>query len=184
MKPIQMSMEYGITRWGQQTMCNMMQFWPEERWRRVLPFEIQDMPLPWLSGEDQMLGEGKGSVDKYLPEIRMQAGSNLPENQDAKNGLVMNLFDRSAFGPPGTLPASRELLKGTAYPDAERLAQEGAAAQQQMMMQQAMMAAANPQPQANGKSPPKSGDKAQGGVLSPAEDQQVMQSTNGQEVGA
>jgi hypothetical protein len=184
MKPIQMSMEYAVTRWGQQLMCNIMQFWPEERWRRVLPQEIADMPLPWLveKQEQMMLGAPPSSVDKYLPEIRMQAGSNLPENQEAKNGLVFNLFDRGAFGPPGTMPASLELMKGTKYPDAENLAQQGAMAQQQMMMQQAAMAAA--QPQGNGGGPPGTGNKAQGAERSPAEDQNVMANLNGQEVGA
>lgn len=189
MKPIQMSIEFATTRWGQQTMCNMMQYWPEERWRRVLPFDIQDMPLPWIEEEmqaqlmAQMTGQEappKGSVDKYLPEIRMQAGSNLPENQEAKNGLVFNLHDRAAFGPPGTEPAMRNLLEGVKYPDAKRLAAEGSMAAQQQMMQQALMAP--PQP-ANGKAPPKTGNKATGGERSPAEDQEVAANLNGQEVG-
>lgn len=178
MKPIQLSIEYALTRWGQQTMCNMMQFWPEERWRRVLPFDIQDMPLPWLEG---MTPEGSGSVDKYLPEIRMEAGSNLPENQEAKNGLVFNLHDRGGFGPPGTEPAIRNLLKGTKYPDADHIAQEAALATQQMQMQQMMMQAQAPAP--GKEAPPGTGDKATGAERSPAEDQAVMANPNGQEVG-
>lgn len=189
MKPIQMSMEYGVTRWGQQTMCNMMQFWPEERWRRVLPADIADMPLPWLQQEmDLMTGMAapKGSVDKYLPEIRMKAGSNLPENQDAKNGLVFNLSDRGAFGPPGSEPAIRELLEGTQYPDAKRVAAEAAAATAQQQAQQQMMAMAGAlqKPQPGTKPPTGTGNKAQGAERSPAEDQAVMGSLDGQEVGA
>lgn len=181
MKPIQMSIEYAITRWGTQVMCDAMQYWPEERWRRVLPATIADMPLPWIDGSDM---EGSGSVDKYLPEIKMAAGSNLPENQEAKNGLVFNLFDRAAFGPPGSPEASLELMKGVKYPDAENLARQAAVAQQQAMAQSmAMQQMAGAQQGPPNSKPPGTGDKAMGAGPSPADEQEVMASLSGQEAG-
>ena len=177
MRPIQTSMEYGVTRWGYQTMCNAMQFTPEETWRKVLPEDIEDMPLPWMEPMRE-------SVDRYMPEIKMEPGSNLPDNQDAKNGLVFNLFDRQAFGPPGTPEASLELMKGVRYPDAEQIAMQGAQAQQNMMMQQ-QQAAMMGQPPEMGAPPPAPGgaNKALGGERGPADEQSVMGDLSGQEVG-
>lgn len=183
MRPIQLSTEYAITRWGYQTMCNAMQFWPEERWRKVLPAEIADMPLPWLEERIGMDGMPmpRESVDKYLPEIRMAAGSNLPENQDQKNSLVFNLYDRQGFGIPGSPTAVKELLDGVKYPNADRIAAEVEQAMLAQQQQQAMMMGAQPGQPA--PPPPGGANKALGGERSPADDQSVMAGMSGQEEG-
>lgn len=166
-----MSMEYAVTRWGYQTMCNLMQYGDEQLWREILPEDIEDMPLPWLE-------EGRETVDRYLPEIVMESGSNLPENQDAKNSLVFNLADRQAFGPPGSPTASLELMKGTKYPDAEGIAARADQAQQQAMAQQQQAAMQQAPPP-----PPGGANKALGGERSPEDEMNVMANMDGQEVG-
>jgi len=171
MRPLQMSMEYAVTRWGYQTMCNLMQYGDEQLWREILPEDIEDMPLPWLE-------EGRETVDRYLPEIVMESGSNLPENQDAKNSLVFNLADRQAFGPPGSPTASLELMKGTKYPDAEGIAARADQAQQQAMAQQQQAAMQQAPPP-----PPGGANKALGGERSPEDEMNVMANMDGQEVG-
>lgn len=167
MRPIQMSMEYAITRWGRLTMCDLMQYGDEDLWRRFLPAEIADMPLPWIENI-----EGK-PLDSYLPEISMAAGSNLPENQDQKNSLAMNLHDKGAFGPPGTPIPAKELLKATQYPDAERVGMNTEMAYQQQAM---MMMPPSPVS-------PGGPNKALGGERSPEDDMNVAAGMEGQEEG-
>lgn len=179
MRPIQRSVEEGLPRWGYQTLCNAIQTYQPEKWARILPEEMaQQVPMfPWFQAGYQ------GPLDEFVPEIKMEAGSNLPPDSEAKASLAFNLYDRQTFGPPGSQPASTELLKAVDWPDAEKVAAMGA----QAVMQQQMLQAAQAQEMAAQKAgpPPQGGqNKALGGVRSPESDQAVMGDPSGQEVGA
>lgn len=158
--------EGSISRWGYQTLCNLAQFWTAEKWYRVLPAEYQGMPLPW--DDPQYFGM---DYDGFMPDIKMETGSSLPEDKGGKLSTAFNLNDRGAFGQPGGALASREMLTAAEWPGAQEIVQHVA------MEQQAAMAA-----QAEAPSPDFGGgqNKALGGQRSPASEQSVQQT--GQEV--
>lgn len=173
--------EDAISRWGYQTLCNLVQFWPEEKWRRVLPQDLQTtttvdpmtgmevpqmVPLPWddpvIQGED---------YDAFLPDIKMETGSSLPEDKQGKLANAYNLNDRGAFGAPGGALASREMLQAAEWPGREEIVQHVAQEQEAAMAAQQAPA----QPDFGGGQ-----NKAFGGQRSPASEASVRQT--GQEV--
>ena len=169
LRPIARNMGRGIGRWGFQTACNAIQSWDEEKWRRVLPEPLASMPdLPVLNPEFlQRVLDG----EVLLPEIRMEEGSTLPSDRDRRASQAYNLYDRGAFGPPGSPGAAYEILKAVEYPNADEIAQSVA---QFAQTQPAPMAA-----------PPEGGggvtDKALGGEPT-AESEAAMMGGSDQEV--
>lgn len=175
MRPIQRSVEEGLPRWGYQTLCNAIQTYTPEKWTRILPAEMEPfVPLfPWFQ-------EGyEGPLDEYVPEIKMETGSNLPPDSEAKASLAFNLFDRAAFGPPGSPPASTELLKAVDWPNAEAIV---AAAQQFQIPMMPPQGSPAPGTEGGAPEPPGGQNKALGGVRSPESDMAVQANENGQEV--
>jgi len=158
--------EDSIGRWGYQTLCNLAQFWPEEKWRRILPTEYQDVPLPW--DEPMFFGE---DYEGFMPDIRMETGSSLPEDKNGKMSNAYNLADRGAFGQAGGALMSRELLTAADWPGKDEIVQHVAAEQQAAMDMQAEQ----PGPDFGGGQ-----NKALGGQRSPASELSVQQT--GQEV--
>lgn len=167
------SLEDSIGRWGYQTLCNLAQFWTEDKWRRVLPKEFAQTPLPW-DVVDPVTGEAvETDYDGFMPDIKMETGSSLPEDKNAKLSNAFNLNDRGAFGAPGGALAAREMLDAAEWPDKDQIVQHVA------MEQEAAQAAgqAQAQPDFGGGQ-----NKALGGKRSPASEQSVR--TSGQEVAA
>ena len=158
--------EDSISRWGYQTMCNLAQFWTEEKWRRVLPAELQQMPLPW--DDPQYFGE---HYEGFMPDIKMETGSSLPEDKGGKLSTAFNLNDRGAFGKPGGALSSREMLQAAEWPGKDEIVQHVAMEQEAAMQAQVEQA----QPDFGGGQ-----NKAFGGQRSPASEQSVQQT--GQEV--
>lgn len=165
MRPIQRSIEEGLPRWGYQTLCNAAMIYDPQLWETLLPADLVPVVpmLPWFQPGYQ------GDPNEYVPEIKMEAGSNLPPDAEAKASLAMNLYDRAGFGPPGSPPAVLQLLKGTSWPDAEKIATQVGQ----------MMAAMPPQP--NTGPPSSQGDKNLGADRGPEGDRAVMNSPEGQE---
>lgn len=175
------SLEDGIGRWGYQTMCNTAQFWPEEKWRRVLPDDLQVIPsidpmtgqetqelvpLPW--DDPQFFG---ADYDGFMPDIKMETGSSLPEDKNQKMSTSFNLNDRGAFGFQGGAVAARELLTAAEWPGKEEIIQHVAMEQEAAMQAGAQQAT----PDSGGGQ-----NKALGGQRSPASEQSVR--AGGQEV--
>jgi len=170
-----------ISRWGYQTICNLVQFKTEKWWYRILPTELttvnqldpmtgmetpQQVPLPW---DDPMFQDEE--YDGFLPDIKMETGSSLPEDKQGKLSNAYNLNDRGAFGAPGGALGAREMLNAADWPGREEIVQHVA-----MEQQAAMQAQQQPEaPDFGGGQ-----NKAFGGKRSPASEQSVQQT--GQEV--
>lgn len=173
--------EEAISRWGYQTICNLVQFKTEKWWYRVLPTDLsqtvaldpmtgmevpQQLPLPW---DDPMFEDEE--YEGFLPDIKMEAGSSLPEDKQGKLTNAFNLNDRGAFGAPGGALGSREMLNAAEWPGREEIVAHVSMEQQAAMQAQQQMAS----PDFGGGQ-----NKAFGGKRSPASEASVQQT--GQEV--
>jgi len=158
--------EESISRWGYQTLCNLAQFWDETKWRRILPIEYQDVQLPW--DDPQYFGE---DYEGFMPDIKMETGSSLPEDKGGKLSTAFNLNDRGAFGKAGGALGSREMLAAAEWPGKDEIVQHVAMEQEAAMQAQAEQA----QPDFGGGQ-----NKALDGQRSPASELSVQQT--GQEV--
>lgn len=164
--------ESAISRWGYQTMCNKAQFGSDPSWRAIIPNEYKDQPLPWDDQIDPQTGQlVQHDYEDFMPDIKMETGSSLPEDKGGKLTTAFNLNDRGAFGAPGGALASREMLTAAEWPGAEEIVQHVAMEQEAAMQAQAEP----PQPDFGGGQ-----NKAFGGQRSPASEQSVQQT--GQEV--
>lgn len=158
---IQRNFEAAISRWGRQSVANMVQFRPREEWLRVLPPGTVD--LGWEHWTEDDLSE--------WPDVVMTVGSSLPVNKAARRNEYLMLYREGLLGMPGTPEAASIVLDAIDLPDKDKALQNISAAfqQQQMMAQQQMMM----QGQAQG--PPSSSpsrsylDKAAGGEPDPEE---------------
>jgi hypothetical protein len=124
------SLEDSIGRWGYQTLCNLAQFWTEDKWRRVLPAEFAQTPLPWDVVDPQTGQQADVDYDGFMPDIKMETGSSLPEDKATKLSTAFNLNDRGAFGQAGAALAAKEMLTAAEWPGKEQIVQHVAMEQQ------------------------------------------------------
>lgn len=155
---IQRNFEAAVSRWGKQTVANMIQFYPAEVWFRMLP------PGTTILGWEEWAIEDL----REWPDVVMTAGSSLPVNKAARRNEAIMFYREGLFGEPGSPEAAQLVFDMVDFPDKDKALAAVAKSyqmKQQMMMQQAMMA------QAPGVAPG-SGvkDKALGGEPDPEED--------------
>lgn len=91
----QRNFEATVSRWGRQTVSNLMQFHSREQWLRVLPPGTQQLPWEGWSDEDF----------RDWPDVTMAVGSSLPVNKTARQNAVIQKYQAGLFGRPGSLQA-------------------------------------------------------------------------------
>ena len=138
------------------------------------------MPLPFAEIRD-----GGYDYNILLPDLRMEEGSTLPSDRERRASQAYNLYDRGAFGPPGSPGAAKELLDALEYPGSAEIT--NAMAQFQSQPGTETPGATPPAPTggptgASEASAPGSLNKALDGEPPAASEEAVMAGDPGQEI--
>lgn len=174
---MQRNFESTVSRWGKQTVANLIQFKSREDWMRLLPppppvpDPMTGMPVPVDPAQQPLPWDTWGPEDfQNWPDVKMAVGSSLPINKAAKQQNVTALYQAGLLGVPGSVEAVGVALSKMEDDDKEEILQGMQMAQERMMQQQAMQAASTAEEGSAGD-PGVSKNKAQnGGMPEPGQD--------------
>jgi hypothetical protein len=93
----QRNFESTVSRWGRQTVSNLIQFKSREDWLRLLPPGTQQLPWDGWKPDDF----------REWPDVSMAVGSSLPVNKTARQNAIIQKLQAGLYGRPNSVDAVR-----------------------------------------------------------------------------